>query len=111
MGQQRIRGELLKLGITVSARTIAAILNRHGFKPAPERGTDSTWMSFLAEHLDTVVATDFFTVDVWGWLGKRSYDVLFAIHLGSRRSNTEHAPPGIQKFVADRRQRLKAAGH
>ena len=84
-GQLRIRGELLKLGIAVSARTIAAILDRHGFKPAPERGTDSTWKSFLAEHLDTVVATDFFTVDVWGWLGKRSYDVLFAIHLGSRR--------------------------
>ena len=94
-GQLRIRGELLKLGIGVSARTIAAILDRHGFKPAPERGTDSTWKSFLAEHLATVVATDFFTVDVWGWLGKRSYDVLFAIHLGSRRVHiagiTEHA--------------------
>ena len=94
-GQLRIRGELLKLGITVSARTIAAILDRHGFKPAPERGTDSTWKSFLAEHRDTVVATDFFTVDVWNWLGKRSYDVLFAIHLGGRRVHiagiTEHA--------------------
>ena len=94
-GQLRIRGELLKLGIAISARTIAAILDRHGFKPAPERGTDSTWKSFIAEHLDTVVATDFFTVDVWGWLGKRSYDVLFAIHLGSRRVHiagiTKHA--------------------
>ena len=94
-GQLRIRGELLKLEITVSARAIAAILDRHGFKPAPERGTDSTWKSFLAEHRDTVVATDFFTVDVWSWLGKRSFDVRFAIHLGSRRVHiagiTEHA--------------------
>ncbi len=94
-GQTRIRGELLKLGITIGARTIAAILDRHGLKPAPERGTDSTWKNFLAEHLDTVVATDFFTVDVWSWLGKRSYDVLFAIHHGSRRVHivgiTEHA--------------------
>ena len=94
-GQMRIRGELLTLGITVSARTIAAILNRHGLKPAPEHGTDSTWKSFLAEHLDTVVATDFFTVDVWSWLGKRSFAVLFAIHHGSRCVHiaglTEHA--------------------
>ena len=94
-GQMRIRGEMLKLGIALAARTIAAILDRHGLKPAPERGTDSTWKSFLAEHLDTVVATDFFTVDVWSWLGKRSYDVLFAIHHGTRRIHiagiTEHA--------------------
>ena len=94
-GQRRIRGELLKLGIVVSARTIGAIFDRNGLKPAPERGTDSTWKSFLAEHLDTVVATDFFIVDVWSWLGKRSYDVLFAIHHGTRRVHiagiTEHA--------------------
>ena len=94
-GKTRIRGELLKLGITIGARTLAAILDRHGLKPAPERGTDSTWKSFLAECLDTVVATDFFTVDVWSWLGKRSYDVLVAIHHSSRRVHivgiTEHA--------------------
>jgi transposase InsO family protein len=94
-GQVRIRGELLKLEVAVSPRTIAAILDRNGLKPAPQRGTDSTWRSFLAEHLDTVVATDFFTVDVWSWLGKRSYDVLFAIHHGTRRVHiagiTDHA--------------------
>ncbi len=38
----------------------------------------------MTEKADTLVATDVFTVDVWGWLGKQSYDVLFAIHLGTR---------------------------
>ncbi len=86
-GQLRICGELRSLGIVICARTVAAILNRQGLKPAPERGTDSTWKSFLAEHIDTVVATDFFTVDVWSWLGKRSYDVLFAIYQGTLSSD------------------------
>jgi len=32
-----------------------------------------------------IVATDFFTADVWGRLGKRTVYVLFAIHLATRR--------------------------
>ena len=70
----------VKLGIpiTLSPRTVAAILDRHGLKPAPVRGTDSTWKTFICEHMNELAATDFFTVDVWGLLGKTSHDVLFA---------------------------------
>jgi transposase InsO family protein len=84
-GQMRIRGELLTLEIRVAARTIAAILDRHGLQPAPQRGTDATWTRFITDHLDTLVATDFFTVDIAGWLGKQTHYVLFAIHLATRR--------------------------
>ena len=84
-GQHRIQGGLTKLGITLSPRTVAAILDRHGLKPAPVRGTDSTWKTFVSEHINEHAATDFFAVDVWGLLGKTSYDVLFAIHLQNRR--------------------------
>ena len=94
-GQHRIAGELAKLGITLSPRAIAAILDRHGLKPAPDRSTDSTWKAFISEHRNEIAATDFFTVDVWGLLGKTSYDVLFAIHLQTRRVHivgiTQHA--------------------
>jgi len=69
-GQHRIQGELANLGISLSPRTIAAILDRHGLKPAPERGIDSTWRTFISEHMHELAATDFFTVDVWGLLGK-----------------------------------------
>ena len=86
---------MAKLGMALSPRTIAAILDRHGLKPAPDRGTDSTWRTFISEHRNELAATDFFTVDVWGLLGKTSYDVLFAIHLQTRRVHiigiTQHA--------------------
>ncbi|MBA3686438.1 MAG: helix-turn-helix domain-containing protein [Planctomycetes bacterium] len=100
-GQERIEGELEKLEIRVSPRTIGAILDRHGVKPSPERGTDSTWKRFVTDHMDVLVATDFFTVDVLGWLGKQTYDVLFAKpspirRLAPRRSGMrDQAPPVI----------------
>jgi hypothetical protein len=44
-GYMRIRGELLKLGVRVSATTIATALRRAGLGPAPRRGP--TWSEFL----------------------------------------------------------------
>ena len=94
-GQKRIQGELRNSDIRLGCRTIGAILNRHGLLPAHERTTDSTWKTFITDKADALVATDFFTVDVVGWLGKTSYDVLFAIHLASRKvailGVTEHS--------------------
>ncbi|HEV8420523.1 MAG TPA: helix-turn-helix domain-containing protein, partial [Actinomycetota bacterium] len=45
-GYLRIKGELLKLGITVSATTIANVLRRGGLGPAPRR-IGPTWPQFL----------------------------------------------------------------
>ncbi len=45
-GYLRIRGELLKLGIDVSATTIATVLRRSGLGPAPRR-IGPTWGQFL----------------------------------------------------------------
>jgi len=45
-GYMRIRGELLKLGIDVSATTIATLLRRRGLGPAPRR-IGPTWTQFL----------------------------------------------------------------
>ena len=36
-GYQRIKGELQRLGVQVSATTIRTILRRHGLDPAPRR--------------------------------------------------------------------------
>jgi len=46
-GYQRIKGELLRLGIQVSATAIRETLRRHGLDPAPRR-TSTTWRSFSA---------------------------------------------------------------
>ena len=70
-GQMRIAGMLVLLLIPLSPRTVAAILDRHGLKPAPERATDWSWKRFVTEKVDTLVATDFFTVDSWAGWGRR----------------------------------------
>jgi len=84
-GYDRIVGALANLGLTVSAQTVGNILKRHGLPPAPERKTTTTWKEFIRTHMEVLVATDFFTAEVWTLGGLVTYDVLFFIHLGSRK--------------------------
>jgi hypothetical protein len=55
-GAPRIHGELLKLGIRVSERTVSRLM--------PRRNTASsqTWRTFLENHVHDLVSIDFFTV-------------------------------------------------
>jgi hypothetical protein len=55
-GAPRIYGELAKLGITVSERTVSRLLRR------PRRPPSQTWRTFLTNHVATLVSMDFFTV-------------------------------------------------
>jgi putative transposase len=80
-GYIRIRGELLKLGIRVSATAIRSVLRRNGLGPAPRRSGPS-WSEFLRAQAHGILAVDFFTVET-AWL--RTLYVLFAIELGPRR--------------------------
>ena len=61
-GYQRIKGELQRLGVQVSATTIRTILRRHGLDPAPRRSA-TTWRAFLRQQAAGIVACDFFSVD------------------------------------------------
>jgi hypothetical protein len=79
-GYQRIQGELLRLGIQVSATAIRTTLRRHRLDPAPRRAT-TTWRAFLRQQAAGILACDFFTVDTV-WL-RRLY-VLFFIELDTR---------------------------
>src|ERR1051326_9630997 len=82
-GYDRIVGALANLGLTVSAQTVGNILKRHGLPPAPERKTTTTWKEFIRTHMDVLVATDFFTAEVWTLGGLVTYYVLFFPHLGT----------------------------
>jgi putative transposase len=84
-GYDRIMGALANLGYAVSDQTVGNILKRHGIPPAPERKTTTTWNEFIRTHLDVLVATDFFTAEVWTKAGLVTYYVLFFIHLPSRK--------------------------
>jgi transposase InsO family protein len=84
-GYDRIVGALAHLGYTISDQTVGNILKRHGLPSAPERKTTITWNEFIRAHMDVLVATDFFTTEVWTLAGLVTYYVLFFIHLGSRQ--------------------------
>ncbi len=61
----RIRGELAKLGIRVSATAIRTLLRRSGLGPAPRR-SEPTWGEFLSAQAEGILATEFFTVEsIW----------------------------------------------
>ncbi len=55
-GAPRIRRELLKLGVRVSQSTIQK------YQPRDKTPRGQSWMTFLRNHLKSVVAVDFFTV-------------------------------------------------
>jgi putative transposase len=80
-GYQRIRGELMKLEIRISATTVRTILLRHGLNPAPRRA-GPTWTEFLRSQAAGILATDFFTVET---IRLKTIFVLFFIELQTRR--------------------------
>jgi putative transposase len=84
-GYRRIQGALSNLGHALARSTIAQILERHGIEPAPERSRKTTWKEFLSRHWELIVATDFFTVEVWTRQGLRRFIVLFFIDLSNRK--------------------------
>jgi transposase InsO family protein len=55
-GAPRIHGELLKLGIDVCQATVAKYMGRRRQPPS------QTWRTFLSNHVDQIVAADFFVV-------------------------------------------------
>jgi putative transposase len=79
-GYMRIRGELLKLGIRVSATTIATVLRRAGLGPAPRRGP--SWREFLRAQAAGILACDFLTVET---ITLKTLYVLVWIELGTRK--------------------------
>jgi putative transposase len=92
-GYDRIAGALANLGYTISDQTVGNILKRHGLPPAPARKTTTTWKEFIRTHLDVLVATDFFTAEVWTLGGLVTYYVLFFIRLSTREVHVAGMTP------------------
>jgi putative transposase len=92
-GYDRIQGALKLLGYSISDQTVGNILKRHGIPPAPEREKTTTWKEFIRSHMDVLVATDFFTTEVWTWCGHVTYYILFFLHVGSRRVHVAGVTP------------------
>jgi len=76
-GAERIRGELLKLGMHVSKRTIQKYM-----RPGRVRPTSQTWSTFLHNHAHEIWACDFLPVTD---LFFRSLFAFFIIELKNRK--------------------------
>ena len=55
-GAPRIHGELLKLGLEISERTVSRLMPKYRKPPS------QTWRAFLNNHVQDLVSIDFFTV-------------------------------------------------
>jgi putative transposase len=68
-------------------------LQNHDFSHSLERKKTTTWKEFIRIHMDVLVATDFFTAEVWTAAGLVTYYVLFFIHLASRKVHVAGMTP------------------
>ena len=90
-GAPRVHGELLKLGVKLSERTVSRYLRRL----SPPARARQLWAAFLRNHRDVLAAMDFFTVPT---LTFRVLYCFFVIEHGRARSfismspNTRPAP-------------------
>ena len=79
-GAPRIHGELLKLGIEISERTVSSLISR--WKP---KQPSQTWRTFLKNHMMHMVSIDFFTVPT------AKFRILFVlVVLSHRRRKVVH---------------------
>lgn len=78
---RRITGELMGLGVQLSATSVRNILVGAGVGPAGERAGTS-WREFIRGQAQSMIACDFFTVDT---ISLRRVYVLFFIELSTRR--------------------------
>ncbi len=83
-GYLRIKGEMKKLGYSVSKTYIKNILKKNNI-PSQEKRKSISWKKFIQAHMDVLWATNFFTEEVWSKFGLVTFYVLFFIHLKTRR--------------------------
>ena len=80
-GYRRTAGELLGLGVQISATSVRNVLIGAGIGPAGHR-RGTSWREFIHSQAQSIIACDFFTVDT---VTLRRIYVLFLIDLSTRR--------------------------
>ena len=81
-GDDRIQGELRKLGDRISHETVRKLLRSYGILPMPSRKAASSWRTFINHSKATLLACDFFTVET---LRLQALYLFFFIEVRTRR--------------------------
>ena len=92
----RILGALRNIGFKVGRGTVANVSKENGIDPAPLRGKRTKWSTFLKSHWKVLVASDFFSIEVWGLSGLTTYYVLSLfnyLHVPLRSRASPLTPP------------------
>jgi len=84
-GYGRIVGAMKNIGRYLARNTVRRILVAHGIAPAPLRGKQMSWRTFLRTHWGAIAGADFFAVETLTLHGLTRYFVFFAIDLKTRR--------------------------
>lgn len=84
-GYKRIASTMVYLGMKVSASTVKRVLDDYGIVPDPEQKKRIDWERFISSHMDSLAATDFFTVEVMTPVALVRYMVLFFIDIKTRK--------------------------
>lgn len=96
-GYQRIASTMTYLSMKVSASSVKRVLDDYGIMPDPEQKKKIDWSTFISSHLDSLAATDFFTVEVMTEEALIRYMVLFFIDIKTRKveiAGIVHNPNG-----------------
>ena len=80
-GAPRIHGELIKLGLRVSERTVSRFLPKRSYKGDDLTKRRQTWRTFLENHREVIAAMDFCVVPTWSF---RQLYILVILHHGRR---------------------------
>jgi len=97
-GYLRIKGELLKLSVDVSATTIATVLRQGGLGPAPRR-IGPTWTQFLRLQAYGLLSPGAPSVEDEG------LEELVPVPKGSLSRSTTTPPPATNLSITPRRNR------
>jgi putative transposase len=92
-GYDRLAGAVAHVGSTISDQTVGHILKRQGIPPAPTRKKTTTWQAFIRPPRAMLLATDFFTAEVWTWGGRVTDDVLFVSRIRTREVHVAGVTP------------------
>lgn len=80
-GAPRIHGEILKLGIHLSERTVSRLIPKRTHKGDDLGKRRQTWRTFLKNHRDVIAAMDFIVVPTWNF---RQLYILVILRHGRR---------------------------